>query len=263
MTGRMQPSVVSVVTICRNTEKLIEGTMRSVLDQTYEHIEYVIVDGLSRDQTVSIAHRVAADYPGRDVRIVSEADTGIADAMNKGIRFTSGHLIAHLHSGDRYADPTVIARVVSSQQTLGWRWGVAASQVVDMQGRVKHLYRPSASVKTLFAKNTIPHQSTFLVRAIFERYGLFRTDLKQASDYDYWVRIGLQGNESITVLPFIASCYLEGGGSDRIGELLSVLWKIRSEMRRGKTGNGYFTDLLFMSRVAAFWAYSHLRPVRD
>jgi glycosyltransferase involved in cell wall biosynthesis len=235
--------------------------MRSVLDQTYDRIEYVVVDGLSADQTVAIAHRVAAEYPQRDVRIVSEADRGIADAMNKGIRLTTGALVAHMHSGDRYVDSQVISRVVESHQRLGWRWGVGSSNVVDKRGRVSHVYQPSGAPRSLLAKNTIPHQSTFLVRDVFERHGLFRTDLKQASDYDYWVRIGLQGDETVAVLPFVVSCYLEGGGSDRIRELLGVLWQIRSEMRRWKAGNSYVSDLLFVSRVAAFWAYSHLRPV--
>jgi len=240
-------------------ESLIAGTMRSVLEQTYPHIEYVVVDGLSADGTVSRAHRVLAEFPNRDVRIFSEADRGIADAMNKGIGLTRGKLIAHMHGGDRYVNPQAIAQVVDSQRQLGWRWGVASSQVVDLEGRVKHVYRPAASTRALLAKNTVPHQSTFLLRDVFDRHGLFRTDIRQASDYEYWVRIGLHGNESITVLPFVTSCYLEGGGSDRIGELISVLWKIRTEMRRDGAGNGYFADLLFVSRVAAFWAYWHLR----
>lgn len=259
--GPTAPLIVSVVTICRNMAPLIEGTMRSVLEQTYEHIEYVVVDGLSIDDTVSIAHRVAADFPERNVRILSEADGGIADGMNKGIRMTRGELVAHMHAGDRFVEPEAIAKVVDSQRRFGWRWGVAASQVVDVRGRVKHMYRPSASTRTLLTQNTIPHQSTFLVRKVFDRYGVFRTDLRQASDYEYWVRIGLRGDESISVLPFVTSCYLEGGGSDRIKDLLSALWEIRGEMRREKAGNGYLTDLLFMSRVAAFWAYSHMRPV--
>jgi glycosyltransferase len=236
--------------------------MRSVLEQTYPNIEYVVIDGLSTDGTISVAERVAADFPERDVRIISEADAGIADAMNKGIRQTRGALIAHMHAGDRYVSPESVAKVVDSQRALGWRWGVASSEVVDLEGRVKHVYRPAGSTRSLLDKNTVPHQSTFLLRDVFDQHGLFRTDLKQAPDYEYWVRIGLYARESMTVLPFVTTYYLEGGVSDRrIGQLLRVLWQIRTEMRRNRAGNGLLTDLLFVSRVAAFWAYSHMRLV--
>ena len=81
---------ISIITISYNVEKEIERTMRSVLNQTFKDLEYIVVDGKSKDNTVAIAKSIAAEYPDRAVRIISEPDKGIYDAMNKGIIQANG-----------------------------------------------------------------------------------------------------------------------------------------------------------------------------
>ena len=190
--------------------------MLSVLSQDYMHIEYLIIDGDSSDGTPARAHEVAARFPERQVKIVSERDGGIADAMNKGVRLAGGEIIAHLNAGDRYINKTVISRIVNSYQTTAWRWAVATSIVVDKYGRTGHVYRPDPDYRILLKKNCIPHQSTFLVRDIFDKYGLFRVEMKQAMDYEFWLRIVFRGGERYQVLPFATTYFLEGGRSARI-----------------------------------------------
>jgi glycosyltransferase len=234
--------------------------MMSVLRQTYPDIEYLVVDGASSDETVSVARHVAGQFPERSVRVVSEPDRGISDAMNKGIAWTTGQLVCHLHAGDQFADSRVIERVVDSQRSTNWRWAVAKAVTVNEKGLASHIYRPASDHRRLLVKNSIPHQSTFLSREIFERYGGFRADLKQAMDYEFWVRIGVLGGERYSVLPFIATRCLEGGRSSRIGELLVSLASLRSEFRKRGIGNTRAEDLVFLSRVATFWAISRVVP---
>ncbi len=105
---------ITVITICYNAEKEIERTMKSVLEQTFEDYEYIIVDGKSTDKTMEIAKRVLPDYPGKDVKIISEPDKGIYDAMNKGLKQASGEWVCMMNAGDCFASDNVLSEVFSS-----------------------------------------------------------------------------------------------------------------------------------------------------
>jgi glycosyltransferase involved in cell wall biosynthesis len=247
------PPLVTVVTICRNAENVVEATATSVLDQSYTAIEYLIIDGASTDGTVGVVEGIFERYPARTARCVSEPDDGIADAMNRGVLQSKGDIVVHLHAGDRFITRDAIERVVASFLQLHWRWAVANSVVIGPDGRTGHVYKPDADYRTLLKQNTIPHQSTFLVRDIFDRHGYFRTDLRIASDYEFWLRIAFSGGERYCVLPWDATYYLAGGGSARITELVPYLWTIRRDFRRAHGFPSLLSDLVFVSRIAVFW----------
>lgn len=99
---------VSVITACFNSEKTIEDTILSVLHQTYKNIEYIIIDGASTDGTLEIIQK----YKDRIACVMSEKDEGIYNAMNKGIKRSSGDIIALLNSDDFYKDEFVVEKVV-------------------------------------------------------------------------------------------------------------------------------------------------------
>lgn len=232
--------------------------MISVLQQTYRNIEYLIIDGHSSDYTIPKVLELAARFPDHKVKIISEYDEGIADAMNKGVQISSGEIITHLHAGDRYVNETVIACVVASYMTTKWRWAVAESMVIDKSGHTSHLYRANPDYRVLLKKNCIPHQSTFLVRDIFDKHGFFRVDLKQAMDYEFWLRLVFKGGERYAVLPFITTYFLAGGRSARIIELLQYLIILRREMRGYTDKLTLVDDIVFLGRVIAFAVYTGL-----
>ncbi|MFR2691352.1 MAG: glycosyltransferase [Enterocloster bolteae] len=93
---------VSIITICRNSAQDISKTLRSVLNQSYDNIEYIIVDGKSEDRTMEIieSYKKAFQEKGYTYRIISESDNGIYDAMNKGIDVCTGNLVGLINSGD-------------------------------------------------------------------------------------------------------------------------------------------------------------------
>jgi glycosyltransferase involved in cell wall biosynthesis len=252
-------SKISIITICKNAESIIAKTAKSVLEQTFADIEYIIIDGKSTDRTLGVIHDVVKIYPHRQVKIVSEEDDGIADAMNKGVLLASGEIIAHLHAGDRYIDNLVIEKVMESYHKNVWRWGVAGSIVVDDLGNEQHIYKVSSDYKMLLKKNCIPHQSTFLVKDIFDKYGLFDTEYKQAMDYEYWLRIAFRGNERFTVLPFATTYFLDGGISSNIFELLKYLYKLRKSMHRYGFSVNILDDFVFLSRVLAFYLFHKMK----
>lgn len=251
--------LISVITVCRNAADLIEPTILSILTQDYGSIEYLIIDGDSSDNTVKKAQEIAKLFPERKVRVVSEQDAGIADAMNKGVRLATGKIIAHLHAGDRYMDNAVITRVMNSYKAVGWRWAVAESVVVDKAGRCGHVYRANPDFRILLKKNCIPHQSTFLDKDVFDKHGMFRAELKQAMDYEFWLRIVFKGGERYQVLPFAATYFLEGGRSAQVIELIRYLSLLRKELRAYVPNLTRMDDSIFLGRVLAFATYARLR----
>lgn len=104
---------ISVVTVCYNAETTIKATMVSVLEQLYCNLEYIIIDGLSKDNTMNIVSEVLKDYPERDVIIVSEKDKGIYDAMNKGAKLATGEWLNFMNSGDTFTSPKVLTSIFS------------------------------------------------------------------------------------------------------------------------------------------------------
>lgn len=105
---------ISIVTVCYNAEDTIEETIKSVLEQTYPNIEYIIVDGASQDKTPDIITRCTAK---RNVRFISEPDDGIYDAMNKGIRMATGDYLQFLNAGDVLCSCDVVAKVAEKIKT--------------------------------------------------------------------------------------------------------------------------------------------------
>lgn len=99
---------ISIITVCYNSEKTIEDTIKSVVSQSYPNIEYIIIDGVSTDNTLEIVNK----YQEKISKIISEKDNGLYDAINKGINIASGEIIAILNSDDLYQDNKVIEEVV-------------------------------------------------------------------------------------------------------------------------------------------------------
>jgi glycosyltransferase involved in cell wall biosynthesis len=194
---------VTVVTPSFNQGPFIERTLRSVLCQSYPHIEYIVVDGGSTDQTREILARHA---PYLD-RLIVEKDDGQADALNKGFAAASGDILAYLNSDDCYADPEAIARVVSrfEQDTeidvlYGPRWYLnAAGYGVDW-------FPPRAFVgDDLSQCDFIPQECAFWRRAIFERAGSFiDRSYDFAMDYELWLRLLAHGARFVAMNEYIA-----------------------------------------------------------
>ena len=104
----MKPKI-SIITVCYNSAKTIEDTIQSVVNQTYDNIEYIVIDGVSTDNTLEIINK----YKNQITTIICEKDKGIYDAINKGIDLATGDIIANLNSDDFYIDNNVIADVVA------------------------------------------------------------------------------------------------------------------------------------------------------
>ncbi|MDR4931329.1 glycosyltransferase family 2 protein [Segatella bryantii] len=105
-------SKITVVTVCYNAENDIESTMRSTLEQDYVDLEYIIIDGKSKDKTLEIINKVKYENHARNVKVVSEPDQGIYDAMNKGINLATGEFLVFMNAGDFFYDKTTLTKVI-------------------------------------------------------------------------------------------------------------------------------------------------------
>jgi len=197
---------ISIVTPCLNSESTLERTMASVWSQAYPNLQHVIVDGGSTDGTLSILGR----YPGAEV--VSEPDDGLGDALNKGLRRTSGNIIGWLNADDLY-EPGALLRVARLfQETERAVWLSGSCKIIDADdSEIRSgvtLYKSALlrrySYSSLLFNNYICAPSTFFTRTAYERIGEFDTQYKYAMDYDFWLRVGRLGPPIRELAPLAA-----------------------------------------------------------
>ena len=178
---------VSIITVVWNNKDTIKDAIDSVLSQSYKDIEYIIIDGASTDGTVDIVK----SYGDKITKFISEPDKGLYDAMNKGIKLATGDIIGILNSDDFYTDKYVIEKIVGTFESLHVDSVFADLIYVKPENLTKTVryYDSSKFYPAKFAYGYMPAHPTFFVRKeIYEKYGVFRTDLKIASDFDILIR---------------------------------------------------------------------------
>ena len=179
---------ISIITVCYNSAETIEETIKSVQAQTYENIEYIIVDGNSKDKTLELVQQ----YPDVVTKWVSEPDKGLYDAMNKGIAMATGDYIGILNSDDTFFEPETIQKVVDF--LVENKVEACTGDIVQHKnGRIIRRY---SSKKWSPAKLKIgfmpPHPSIFFKKELFGSFGAYVLGYKIASDYELIIRYFLK-----------------------------------------------------------------------
>ncbi len=204
---------VSIITVCYNSAETIEGAVKSVLEQSYPDIEYIVVDGASTDGTLEILGK----YKNKIAKIVSEKDGGIYDAMNKGIALAIGDIVGILNSDDFYYDNDVIKIVVENMEknNADACWGDLVYVKKDDINKVVRFWKSSEYKLGKFMCGWHPPHPTFFVRrGIYQKYGLFRLDLSVYSDYELMLRFLEKYKIKGFYIPKIFIKMREGGASN-------------------------------------------------
>ena len=178
---------VSIITVVWNNKETIKDAIDSVLNQTYKDIEYIIVDGASTDGTIDIVN----SYKDKISKFISEKDNGLYDAMNKGIQLSNGDIIGMLNSDDFYIDEFVISKVVKEFEDKKCDSVYADLVFVKPENLDKTVryYDSSHFTPSKFAYGWMPAHPTFFVKKeTYDKYGVFRTDLRIGADFDILAR---------------------------------------------------------------------------
>ena len=191
---------ISIITVCYNSASTINATIESVLSQTYSDIDYIVIDGKSNDDTVSIIKEYEPKFKGR-MKWISEPDNGLYDAMNKGILISSGEIIGILNSDDVYYDNNVIKDVVvqlkkCDTDTL---YGNIEFVKQDDTDTVVRKWVSSPFLAGSFRKGWHPpHPSFFVKKILYEQYGMFDTSYDVSADFELMLRL-LEKNKVSTI----------------------------------------------------------------
>ena len=179
----------SIITVTYNAEKVLEDTIQSVIFQTYRNVEYIIVDGASKDHTLDIVNK----YHNRINKVISEPDKGLYDAMNKGIQLATGDYLCFLNAGDKFHDSETLQKIVHTlkgQELPDVVYGETA--IVDEEGHFLHMRRLSTPAhlnwKSFKQGMLVCHQAFFVNRELAINH-LYDLQYRFSADFDWCIRI--------------------------------------------------------------------------
>ena len=238
---------ISLITITYNSEKTLADTIQSVLNQTYPNIEYIIVDGASKDNTVSIIKEHEPYFEGR-MKWLSEPDKGLYDAMSKGIHMATGNIVGILNSDDFFTSKEVLQNVANAflqDVKLDAVYGDVHFVHPDNLNKCVRYYSSKVFKRSLMKLGFMPaHPSFYIRRECFEKYGLYKTDYKIAADFEFLLRVIYKEKIKTQYLP-IDMVTMRTGGASTSG--LESHKRIMKEHLRAFRENDIYTNGLLLS----------------
>lgn len=237
----MKNMKVSIITATYNSARTLCNTIESVLGQSYQNIEYIVIDGNSTDLTVSVIKQYEPLFKGR-IKWLSEKDGGIYDAMNKGIKIATGDVVGILNSDDYFTSNDVIERMVTAF--------CDGTDAVYGDVHFIHDGEPNKCVRYYSSKHFRPfwlrfgfmpaHPSFYCKREVFEKAGFYKTDYSIGSDYEMMVRLFYGFHIRTKYLPIDFVTMRTGGASTR--NVQSRLALIKDDVRSCRE-NGVYTNI--------------------
>lgn len=254
---------LSIVTINRNNAAGLEKTLQSVASQTFKEFEYVVVDGASTDGSVEIVKQYESQFA--HLKWVSEPDSGIYNAMNKGIRMASGDYIQILNSADCLAAPDVTERMVAALANSGnpsILYGNMIKCFPDGKTLVDKSFAGQEITMQGMYMGTLNHDPAYILRDLFEKYGYYDESLKIVSDWKWYLQAIVLGGEKpqytdIDVTLFDMTGISESDGSkDKIRKERQMVLKDLIPSAYLHDYERYADDICLMRRIHRHpWAY--------
>ncbi len=232
----VSPLKISVVTVVFNRRDTIEDTLRSVASQIYGDVEHIVVDGGSSDGTMVVlnAYRDQIDV------LLSEADRGIYDALNKGVALATGDVVGFSHADDVFADAGVLARIADAftDETVGAAYGdLVYVHEGDMTRVIRHWSAGSFSKSKLTWGWMPPHPTFYVRRSLYDELGGFDLRYRIAADYDTMLRFLGRGNVQPAYIPEVLVKMRLGGVSNRsFANIMQKSWEDYLVLRRNGAG---------------------------
>lgn len=253
---------LTVITPSLNQAQYLERALKSVLDQNYPDLEYIVMDGGSTDGSTDILHR----YDHQLAHWVSEPDQGQSWAINRAIERSSGEIIAYINSDDYYL-PGAFETALPRFNDPAVRWVAGATEYREVDGRLESVAGPVelAGSRASWIRSTwyVPQASSFWRRDVFDEFGLLREDLHFVFDTEFGLRLALNGLEPLAVEGALAVRYLqpEAKSADRSRfdrEYKTVARQLRRRLTRGERTQDLAFRLLYAVLRAQYLARRRL-----
>lgn len=225
---------ISVITATYNSEESISTAISSLAKQDYQDIEWVIIDGASQDNTLSM---IKENFRG-ELKIISEKDNGIYDALNKGIKAATGNIIGFVHSDDFLASKESLSKIahIFQKEKVDGVYGDLQYVNKEDTSKVIRYWKSEQFKPQLLNKGWMPaHPTLFLKKEVYEKHGLFNQNYKIAADFDMMLRIFSDKSLQFHYLPEVITKMRVGGASNR--SLRNIIQKSTEDYRSLKSNN--------------------------
>ncbi|NLC87197.1 MAG: glycosyltransferase [Clostridiaceae bacterium] len=238
---------ISIITATYNSEKTLKDTLESVLKQTYKDYEHIIVDGLSKDSTVQIVKEYKEKYNGK-LRYISEKDSGIYDAMNKGIKMATGDIIGLLNSDDIYANENVLSKIAETFNKTNCDGTHANLIFMDEETMSKPQRIWNSKVIGDVNKGWHPaHPTLYLKKEVYDKIGLFNLKYRIVADYDFMIRMMLDKSIKLQYIDeYIV--YMRVGGASTDG-IKGYINNMKESTKALKNNNIKFATFVTLRRT--------------
>lgn len=246
---------ISIITSVFNGDATLGEAIESVINQTFDNIEYIIVDGKSTDGTI----RIIRNYEDSISRFISEKDTGIYDGINKGIKMATGQIVGILHADDVFADNNLLKNVAREFRDENELEGVYGDLIYTKKNDISSVVRYWKSKS--FVKNDLyfgwmpPHPTLFLKKDVFERIGYYNRNYSISADYDFILRM-FTSNVKVKYVPNVFYKMRSGGVSNN--SFKNIVHKSVEDLRALKKNNVgglvslFFKNFLKLSQFVSF-----------
>ena len=242
----MENPKVSIITTTYNDKENLKKIIAQVKNQDYANIEYVIVDGGSTDGTLEVIAE-AAEYFGSRLKWISEKDKGIYDAINKGIRLSTGDILGCCF--DQYAGPDVISKMVAIMEKEGTDGVHGDLYYMEGDKVVRYWHQGQGNIRFGWMPG---HPTLYLRKSVYDKYGLYKTDYRISADYEFMIRILKDDKVKLSYLPEVLIYMSHGGTStNSLGAYLAGMKEGHRALRENGVRFAWFTDLCRTLRVLA------------
>ena len=237
---------ISIITVCLNSSDTIEDTINSVLGQDYKDIEYIVIDGGSRDGTLDIL----TGYKKQITKYISEPDKGIYNAMNKGIGMATGRVVGFLNADDLYYDESVISQIADTIKQNDYQAVYGDLVYVDRRKteKVVRYWHAGQYKKGAFRSGwVLPHPTFFCKRELFEQFGYFNENFQIAADFELELRFIEKHQIKIGYIPKVLVKMRKGGKATLVHGII--------------TGNKEILKSFHMNHLKISPSFFILRPI--
>lgn len=233
--------LISIITVCYNSERTIIDTLESVLKQNYKNYEYIIIDGNSTDKTLKIISEYERKFEGR-MKYISEKDEGIYDAMNKGIRLCKGDIIGIINSDDWYEEGCLdkVAKLYNKDENqimYGYQ------RLIKNEKEYEIVMKNHQFIK----ERMISHPTCFVSRTVYDKYGLYNLNFRISADYEFMLRLSKYDDIKYVKLYDIISNFRLGGESSTLNGVIETA-KIR--LKYGCITNKQYYSILAKTKIS-------------